>query len=184
MRPPVPAELPPALLAHRREFKAFLAARLGNDADAEDVLQNGLVKALQHAGALKQGERAVPWFYQLLRNAVIDHARSRNAANCREQAWATQTATLRDDAEVHRQICGCFEKFLPALKPLQAELVRRVELQEQPVATAARELGLTPNQASVTLHRARAGLRQRLIEFCGDCRCLDQCDCGEAPTSP
>jgi DNA-directed RNA polymerase specialized sigma24 family protein len=63
------------------------------------------------------------------------------------------------------------------LKPTHAELIRRVELQGEPVAQAAAALGMTANHASVTLHRARAELRTKLLTFCGDCRCLTVCEC-------
>jgi RNA polymerase sigma factor (sigma-70 family) len=171
------ASVAASLLARRHQFKSFLASRVGNDADAEDLLQNGLVKALQRADEVKDGEKAVAWFYQVLRNVIIDHARSRNAAARRDDAWASDTITLADDDEAGRQICACFEKLLPALKPAHAELLRRVELQGEPVARAAAALGITPNNASVTLHRARGELRTKLVDFCGDCSCLDDCGC-------
>lgn len=166
-----------ALLANRSAFKAFLVSRLGNEADAEDVLQNGLVKAIDRSGEIKDDQKAVAWFYQVLRHAVVDHVRSRAAAARRDDAWATSTATLEEDPEAERHLCACFEKMLPTLKPAQAELLRRVELQGEPVAEAARSLGMTPNHASVALHRARRELRGRLIDFCGDCACLDNCEC-------
>ncbi|MDP3073737.1 MAG: sigma-70 family RNA polymerase sigma factor [Opitutaceae bacterium] len=171
------ADLTAKLLAHRHAFKAFVASRIGNAADAEDLLQNGLVKALHRADEVKDGEKAVAWFYQLLRNVIIDHVRSRNAATKRDDAWASNAVALADDAEAEREICACFEKMLPALKPTHAELLRRVELQGEPVAKAATALGMTPNHASVTLHRARGELRAKLMDFCGDCRCLDHCEC-------
>ncbi len=169
------------LLAHRQQFKSFVASRVGNNADAEDLLQNGLVKALQRADEVKDGEKAVAWFYQVLRNVIIDHVRSRNAAAKREHAWISETTTLADDADAERQLCACFEKLLPRLKPVHAELLRRVELQDEPVAQAAAALGITPNNASVTLHRARRELRTRLVDFCGDCSCLDHCGCDQTP---
>ena len=171
-----------ALLGRRNDFKAFIAARLGNAADAEDVLQNGLVKAIQHAGELKNGEKSVAWFYQILRRAIIDHSRSRGAARKRDDAWASDAGALAvTDREAENQICRCFESLLPALKPAHADLLRRVELQDESVATAARTLGITANNASVTLHRARTELRAKLVDFCGTCAdgaCLD-CDCNE-----
>lgn len=179
------APLPPAaaaLLAQRAAFKAFLAARVGNDADAEDLLQHGLAKALRHAAEIKDTERAVAWFYQLLRNVVIDHARSRAAARQRDDAWAADAGTLASPAgaaAAEREICGCFERLLDTLKPAHAELLRRVELHGDSVSAAARALGITANNASVTLHRARAELRKKLEAFCGPCAetaCLD-CDC-------
>lgn len=171
-----------ALLAHRRAFRAFLVSRVGNEADADDLLQHGLIKALQHADKLQDGEKIVAWFYQILRNVVIDHQRSRRAAERRDDAWATDpSAPPAADRAALGQICRCFEALLPNLKPAQAELLRRVELQGESVAAAAAGLGLTPNHASVTLHRARTELRKQLIEFCGSCaagKCLD-CDCAD-----
>jgi RNA polymerase sigma-70 factor (ECF subfamily) len=172
-----PADVAAALLAHRPVFKAFVVSRVGNEADADDLLQNGLVKALQRAGELKEGEKAIAWFYQILRNAIVDHVRSRSAASRRDDAWVSDTTALKDDADAYKQLCGCFEKLLPALKPMHAELLRRVELQEQPVAQAASALGISANNASVTLHRARAELRGKLTDFCGNCACLDNCEC-------
>lgn len=165
------------LLAQRHVFKAFLASRVGNEAEAEDLLQNGLVKAMERGGEIKDGEKAVAWFYQVLRNVLIDHVRSRHAAAKRDDAWASSTMTLTDDREAERHICACFERMLPAMKPAQAELVRRVELKGEPVAKVAIALGMTANNASVTLHRARAELRAKLMDFCRDCACLDHCEC-------
>lgn len=177
MSGPAPTDITATLLAHRNVFKSFLASRIGNEADAEDLLQNGLVKALQRAGEIKDHEKAVAWFYQVLRNVIVDHVRSRSAATRRDEAWTTETLTLTDAAEAERHICACFEKMLPAMKPAHAELLRRVELQGESVADAAKALGMTPNAASVTLHRARAALRTKLLDFCGDCSCLDDCGC-------
>jgi hypothetical protein len=33
----------------------------------------------------------------------------------------------------------------------------------------------------VMLHRARAELRARLLDFCRDCVCLDNCECRDVP---
>jgi RNA polymerase sigma-70 factor (ECF subfamily) len=68
---------------------------------------------------------------------------------------------------------------LPRLKPEYAEIVKAVELDERSIADVATENGLTTNNATVRLHRARAALRRRLVEVCGACSehgCLD-CTC-------
>ena len=61
----------------------------------------------------------------------------------------------------------------------------RVEIKGEPVKEAAQRMGLSANNASVTLHRARKELRQQLETFCGECAagaCLD-CDCGPEKTA-
>lgn len=167
------------LLAQRGRFKSFLAARLGNESDAEDVLQDGFIKAAKRIGELREDERVTAWFYQVLRHAMIDHVRSRSAARQRELAWIEQAERDGDD-EARRAVCACYEALLPGMKPREAELLRRVELLNEPVAEVAAALGITTNNASVILHRARKELRTRLEQFCGECAsgaCLD-CECG------
>ncbi|MBI5424791.1 MAG: sigma-70 family RNA polymerase sigma factor [Opitutae bacterium] len=174
-----------ALHAHRGAFKAFLAARVGSEAEAEDILQHGLAKAVQRAREIRDDEKAVAWFYQLLRHALVDHYRARGAARRRDEALGTLITALGDDvapaAVVEKQLCTCLGGVVGTLKPLQAELLRRVDLDGEPVQDAARALKISANHASVTLHRARKELRARLEAFCGDCAdgaCLD-CDCAD-----
>jgi RNA polymerase sigma-70 factor (ECF subfamily) len=72
--------------------------------------------------------------------------------------------------------------LLPNLKSEYAEVLRRVDLEEIPVAQVATELDITTNNATVRLHRARQALKRELERSCGTCAthgCLD-CTCGKA----
>ncbi len=175
-----PTEQLNAILAQRARFRAFLVSRLGNEADADDVLQNGLLKAMASVATVDDEQRLTGWFYRVLQNALIDFARSRASRTRRDEAW-TFDPTGRNDEAV-KTICACFEGLLGHMKPRDAELVRRIELRDEPIAGVAASLGLSPGAASVALHRARAALRQHLKAFCGECAqgaCLD-CDCDES----
>ena len=177
-------QLAVALNLHRTAFKAFLAARVGSETEAEDILQNGLVKALQHAGELHDDAKLTAWFYQLLRHAIIDHYRAYGSRKRRHDELGEMIATLGEDVTAapkgwEAQLCGCLGDVVETLKPQYAELLRRVDLNGESVQDAAKALKLTPNNASVTLHRARKELRAKLQAFCGACAdgaCLD-CDC-------
>ena len=173
-----------ALNEQSRAFKAFLVARVGSAAEAEDILQNGLLKALQRADELQDDTKLTAWFYQLLRNAVIDHYRSHAAGRRRDDAFGTTLAALGEDIAAappgwEAQLCTCLGSVVDTLKPTLAGLLRRVDLNGESVQAAAKALKITPNSASVTLHRARKDLREKLQAFCGACAdgaCLD-CDC-------
>jgi RNA polymerase sigma-70 factor (ECF subfamily) len=177
-------QLATALNAQRNAFKAFLAARVGSEAEAEDILQNGLLKAVQRAGELKDDAKLTAWFYQLLRHAIVDHYRSSGARRRRDDALGTLVASLGEDVAPapkawDAQLCRCLGSVVDTLKPQHAELLRRIDLDGETVQSAARALKMTPNNASVTLHRARKELRTRLEAFCGACAegaCLD-CNC-------
>jgi RNA polymerase sigma-70 factor (ECF subfamily) len=181
-----PDQLALELNAHRNAFKAFLAARVGSEAEAEDILQNGLLKAVQRAGGLQDDAKLTAWFYQLLRNAVVDHYRARGSTRRRHEALGKTLAALGEDIAAapqgwEPQLCTCLGGVVDTLKPQHAELLRRVDLNGESVQDAAKAMKMTANNASVTLHRARKDLRARLETFCGDCSdaaCLD-CDCAE-----
>ena len=172
------------LNAQRNAFKAFLTARVGSAAEAEDLLQNGLLKAVQRAGELQDDTKLTAWFYQLLRHAIVDHYRSRGARRRRNDALGQLIASLGEDVTPtpkpwEAQLCRCLGSVVDTLKPQHAELLRRVDLDGESVQVAARALKMTPNNASVSLHRARKELRTRLEAFCGACAdgaCLD-CNC-------
>ena len=178
-----PDQIAATLNGQRQSFRAFLVARVGSEADADDLLQNGLAKAVQRADELQDDTKLTAWFYQLLRHAVIDYYRTRAAGRRRDDGWSTLVARLGEDViappdwEAH--LCTCLGSVVDALKPTHAELLRRVDLNGETVQDAARALKLSANNASVTLHRARRELRTKLEAFCGACAegaCLD-CNC-------
>jgi RNA polymerase sigma-70 factor (ECF subfamily) len=72
------------------------------------------------------------------------------------------------------------ERLLPAMNPQYADLIRRLDLNEEAPDTVAASLGITKNNLSVRIHRARQQLKQRLEDNCRVCAkhgCLD-CQCG------
>jgi RNA polymerase sigma-70 factor (ECF subfamily) len=169
------------LVQSKARFLQFLERRLGNRADAEDMLQAAFLKLVTHEDALRDEDKLIPWFYQMLRNLVIDHYRHREVVARVERSVAAEAATLTvgADEELFTLVCTCVNDLVPALKAEQAELVRRVELGGEPLHLVAGDLGITPNNASVRLHRARRTLREALRATCGACAdhsCLD-CDC-------
>jgi len=168
------------LVRSHRQFHAFLARRLGDPATAEDVLQSAYVKGLERADEIRDREGAVAWFYRLLRNAVVDVYRRRDAERrALEQRAGTTSLDEQPEPEVERAICQCVGALLPTLKPEYGDLLRRIDLDGESIAGAAAGLGLTPNNVRVRLHRARQALRRQLQRSCGTCTehgCLD-CSC-------
>ncbi len=176
------------LVQSKIRFLTFLEGRLGNRADAEDLLQTAYLKAVAEAGTIRDEEKVVPWFYQLLRNLLVDHYRHRAAAARLENHLANETekTTAIDDEELFREVCRCVKDMTEALKPEYHAILLRVELQDEPLEGVASELGITPNNASVHLHRARRALREALQATCGACTehgCLD-CTCRQGAHGP
>lgn len=171
-----------ALVASHRKFLAFLERRVGSRDVAEDLLQDAFVKGIERIGELRDGESAVAWFYRVLRNALVDHYRRRDAEARAVSRAAAETAEAVEpvDADLLDAACACIWDLLDTIKPDYAAALRRVDLDGASLAAYAGEAGITPNNAGVRLHRARAALRKQVIRGCGTCAthgCLD-CRCG------
>jgi RNA polymerase sigma factor (sigma-70 family) len=172
------------LVAQNRRFLRFLEPRVGSRAAAEEILQAAFVKGLERGGELRDGESAVAWFYRLLRNALVDLYRHRDAERRALERHAAETPfSVEADAALEDAVCQCVHGLIPTLKEDYAGILRMVEMDGAPVAEAATRLGITPGNAAVRLHRARQALRQRLETTCGTCTehgCLD-CTCDKNP---
>lgn len=171
-----------ALVANHRRFLSFLERRVGSREVAEDILQDAFVRGLPRVEQLREGEAATGWFYQVLRNAIIDHHRRRGAeARAMERVGVmSETESPAADAELLNEACRCVAELLATLKPEYAAALRAVEMQERSVGDYAQEAGITANNAAVRLHRARTAMRNQLLKSCGTCAehgCLD-CTCG------
>jgi len=163
------------LMADRTSFLAFLRTRAPSPADAEDIFQQSLVKAAAHAGDVRDPERTRAWFFQILRRTLADeHARA--------AASAAKLAALGPASEEpvpeEPPICGCCVGQLDSLRADYAEILRRVDLGDERLADAAAALGITVNNATVRLHRARKALRDQLSAFCGTDSTRACADCG------
>jgi RNA polymerase sigma factor (sigma-70 family) len=168
------------LLANQARFLGFLERRVGSREDAEDILQDALVKSLERAPPLTDSASAITWFYRVLRNALTDYYRRRDSRVRAVDRLAAESDTATEpDSELEAVVCACVLSLLETLKPEYGAAIRRVDLEGATVRGYAGEAGITPGNAGVRLHRARESLRRQLIRCCGACLehgCLD-CQC-------
>lgn len=181
-RDPAQPDVLGALVANHRRFLAFLERRVGSRDVAEDLLQDAFVKGIERLGELRDGESAVAWFYRVLRNALVDHYRRRGveARAVERAARESDQAVEAVDAELLDATCACIWDLLDTIKPDYAAALRRVDLEGASLGAFAGEAGITPNNAGVRVHRARAALRKQVMRSCSTCAehgCFD-CHCG------
>ena len=172
------------LVENETAFRAFLRKRLGDETIIEDMFQQCLLHAVEHQHSLKNQDSVVPWFFQILRNAVIDYYRSKASQAARHEAFEKETQVLNQQEvlsfdEVRPTVCACLEPVLNGLRPSYAELLRRIDLAGESPAAVAKNLQVSLNNLTVRLHRARQALRNSLEQSCGICTrhgCLN-CTC-------
>ena len=176
-----------ALVESHRDLAKFLRRRLRNRDEAEEVLQRFILKALERSHDLRDIRTVRGWLGRVLATTIIDYQRAAATRRRREQgtdpvALANMAEGLIEpDEEIDEAICQCLYKLLPTLKPGYAEVIWRADLLGEPRDRLAISLGITVNNVTVRLHRARQALKLRLEQMCHtcvihgflDCRCDD-----------
>jgi RNA polymerase sigma factor (sigma-70 family) len=147
----------------------FLRSRLRSREDAEDVLQEFALKAIQGADRLTDLTKVEAWLSIALRNALFDRYR-RNAGRARLQdsVRVEPTCEPEEPGALERPL-DCLSHAIDDLKPESAALLRRSELQETPLKVVAEAMAITANNAGVRVHRAREALRQVMKARCAAC---------------
>ena len=152
-------------------LRGYLIRRLGNAADAEDVLHGVILRAMEKAEALRDEDAIQGWLSRILASAIVDHHRRQALLRRNEKDFLLQQGSPEPIGdEIEDAACECVHLILPTLNPEYAQVIRRIDLEAEARVAAAAALGLTVNAMTVRLHRARGQLRQRLLEMCRSCR--------------
>lgn len=144
---------------------------LGAGADADDVVQESLVKAYRAAGSFRAGEAFRPWLLKIVANEARNHLRGMRRRIVREQAAAILTADLfARSAEVSDPATTALDRdradrLLTALRALPERdrlVVSCRYLLELDEAETAVTLGWPRGTVKSRLHRALRKMRAEL----------------------
>lgn len=176
--PPKSEVVAGALLEHADKLRGLVRARVPEPL-VDDVLQSAAMRAVERSESLRDPERVLPWLYRIHRNAVADAWRNHQGAEqlmegADESKLPAETPTTAIDSP-----CQCSLAQAQRLRPAYASVLNLVDAGDASIAEAAEILGISTNNATVRLHRARRALRSSLLEHCGvqsfrdcaDCRC-------------
>ena len=153
---------------------ALARRHLGNDADADDAVQDAFVRLFRNIGSFDGRSSVETWLHRIVVNRALDLLRERRR---RRQDDAPPTQLERDDGRGSTARPTSLEPSAEAqetrhlvldaidrLPPLQRVVVRLRDVEGLSLAEAARLLDLEPVTVRVRLHRARRALRIRLAD--------------------
>jgi RNA polymerase sigma-70 factor (ECF subfamily) len=164
---------------HRRELHVHLYRMLGSFEEAEDLLQETLLRAWRRRDDLQQADNPRAWLYKVATNAALDAIKARrrrvpSLASFKDVPWLepypdrlleqiAPTTEEPDAALIGRETIELtFLAVIQLLPPAQrAALVLR-DVLDWPVPDVAETLELSTAAVNSALQRARATLREHL----------------------
>lgn len=142
----------------------------GQREDAEEVVQEALLKVFEHLGDLRDPAFVRPWVFRIAKNAclmkrrksVFAPAREMSLEDCVPCAAAPDPGELPDrqflDAETRRAV----DRAIAALPDSYKSVMLLRDVEELSTAETAHVLDVTEDVVKTRLHRARAAVRKAL----------------------
>lgn len=159
-------------------LRGFIAVRVSDPADAQDILQEVLLKVQRGSGQLRDADRLTSWVFRIARNTIIDHYRAVSRrreipSDMSDLAPTSPGADGRFDDEafdepsvVRAEIASCLRPLLEQLPEPSREALELVELVGISQAQAARDLGISVSGMKSRVQRARSRVRDDLEQMC------------------
>jgi RNA polymerase sigma-70 factor (ECF subfamily) len=150
------------VVEHRADIFRYARSFCRNDADAEDLAQTAVVRALASGSELRDPERAKWYLLRIVRNLATDQARVR--ARMTVEPWANLPDTASTDPAPDAQLLRDHEQALPRaafadLPRAHQEVLHLRFVEELDHAAIAARLQTTEHAARQRVYRAMQALR-------------------------
>ena len=150
------------VVEHRADLFRYARSFTRNDADAEDLAQTAVVRALAAGVEVRDAERAKWYLLRIVRNLATDQARSR--ARVSVEPWAdlpdVAAAELEPEAVVLRADAGALPRAAFADLPARHQEVLHLRfVEELDHAAIAERLHTTEHASRQRVYRALQALR-------------------------
>lgn len=150
-------------------LRAFIASRVRDPADADDLLQEVFLRVHRSGATLERTDRLPAWLYQVTRNALTDHYRARDvrvrhAGGSLDEA--AEPVVPEDEARGERELAACLSPMLHQLPAAYREAVALTTFEGVSQVEAARRLGISVSGMKSRTQRGRARIRDLLLRCC------------------
>lgn len=159
-------------------LRGFIAWRVANEADAEDILQEVFLRIHQRVDSVQHAERVSGWLFQITRNVIVDYYRAPRrrreitvdtpnepAADLLE-VGPSATAAHHDAMEVQQELAVCLRPMVEQLPAHYREAVILADLEGITQREAAGRLGLSISGMKSRVQRGRRSLKTMLHTCC------------------
>src|SRR4249920_1283215 len=154
----------------------FSTAVCGHASDAEDAMQEALIKTYRYVGRIREPEAFRPWLYRTVRNACLMGRRKKAGEPTRLQSLddvlpgpdgrtrpdarhpGKNPEQLADNAALRRRL----RKALHSLPGPYRAIVFLREMEGLSTREVAKVMGMTEDNVKTRLHRARVQLQANL----------------------
>lgn len=149
------------------QLASYLTSMTGNAADADDLLQETLMRIARALPCFEGRSSVKNWAFRIATNMAIDFLRkTRKADFCEFEESETESEVNEEDLLILDEMNSCVRAVIDGMPPDNRAALILFNLQGRSVAETAQILGISVASAKVRIHRAKARLKEALNRKC------------------
>lgn len=150
----------------KETLRHYIARRVYNEHDAEDILQEVFLKAYSNIGFLKDKSKLQAWLFQIARNTIIDYYR-RQKTGAKISGFPGDSITEPAAAiDENQNIIPCLRSMIGFLPEKYRQAIVLSEFEGLTQRELAEKTGLSLSGAKSRVQRARKELKGLLTDCC------------------
>ena len=149
-------------------LKGWLIKQTGNQDQAQDLLQDVFIKAMQHKTIFCSIDNAKSWLFKVAKNSFIDAYR-KNKGHTFSTVDDVDIADPELESDIEAPITDlqqCLIRVVSELDEEDKEIIEQCDMQGVTQADYAKQKQLTLSATKSRIQRARKKLREQMIRSC------------------
>jgi RNA polymerase sigma-70 factor, ECF subfamily len=147
-------------------LRRFIAARVRNRDDAEDVLQDVFLKVHDRLPHLEDSSRMLAWVYQITRNAIADYYRRHGRVPESIAEYPEDLAAEVAEPDLTDEVAAWLVSMIETLPEKYRDALLLSEVRGLTQQETAERLGISLSGAKSRVQRGRDRLRAALLSCC------------------
>jgi RNA polymerase sigma-70 factor (ECF subfamily) len=146
------------------KLRAFIRARVPDDATADDLTQETMLKVYRSRASLRDDERLEAWLYRIARRILIDYYRKRRPS---EELPASLKSESEDELGAIRDaVLISTIRYMEELPDSYRIPLQLSEFERMRMAQISARLGLSLTAVKSRIRRGRQILKKKLQDCC------------------
>lgn len=142
----------------------FICSRTPNGEDAEDILQEVLLRVHLHLDTVQDMHKLESWIYQIARNSIADYYRSSHPLEPLSEDLKEEIEEVENDAS--ESLYTALNELVHSLPEIYRDALLLTDYDGLSQVELARRLNLSPSGAKSRVQRARQMVKDNLLACC------------------
>ncbi len=151
--------------SHRARLVAVLS-RLVESVEAEDLVQETLLRALAAIEGFRGEAGLGTWLHRIAVNLAHDRLRKQARDVTDFPRSEEPAASAEPDPIEGKQMSRCMQNLLGTLSAPQRQVLVQADVLDRTTVEIARDAGISVGNAKIRLHRARQAMKQAIETHC------------------